>query len=130
MGDNRREKHPYRISYKARWYRKNRKRLLKKRMTSYYRQLSKMRAIKLLVLSHYGKRGQLQCCWKGCLVKDVDVLTLDHLHDNGGQHRKAGFGSGWIAYAQLMKQQFPSGFQTLCANHQMKKELLRRRGRV
>jgi|SRR5208282_1898576 len=80
---------------------------------------------KIACLSHYGKDGKLQCCWPGCPENDIDVLTIDHIN-NDGHHRKGGI-SGHQLYKKLVKSNFPEGFQTLCANHQLKKELLRRR---
>ena len=44
--------------------------------------------LKSTVLAYYGKSGKAQCCWDGCLVDDVDVLSLDHILNDGGKHRK------------------------------------------
>ena len=84
---------------------------------------------KVETLTHYGPRGQLRCCWKRCLVTDVDMLSLDHVNNNGAEHRKElGINnSGVQIYGVVKRAGFPEGFQTLCCNHQMKKELLRRR---
>lgn len=89
--------------------------------------------LKILVLTHYGKNGKLFCCWPGCDVKDVDCLTLDHVGDDGAKFRreltskrKSGGGGGRETFRFVRKKGFPSGFQTLCANHQLKKEILRR----
>lgn len=83
----------------------------------------KTRALKEEVLTHYGHDGALECCWSSCTVRDIDMLTLDHVKDDGAEHRKSVRGS---MYAWLKSQGFPEGFQTLCANHQLKKEILRR----
>jgi hypothetical protein len=84
--------------------------------------------LKLETLSHYGRDGKAQCCWEGCTEKDIDVLTLDHLYNDGKAHRKAEKVSGGSSlYRRLRKQGMPSGFQTLCMNHQFKKELMRKR---
>jgi hypothetical protein len=85
--------------------------------------------IKIEVLSYYGKNKKLQCCWPGCEIDDIDLLTLDHINDDGyldkgSTGRKRG---GHGLYRRLRRIGFPSGFQTLCANHQLKKEILRRR---
>jgi len=78
---------------------------------------------KLKVLSHYGKNGKLQCCWPDCDVTDIDVLTLDHIYNDG--HKE---GRSRSKYAQVIKQGLPEDrYQTLCWNHQFKKEINRRR---
>jgi hypothetical protein len=86
-------------------------------------------AIKMAVLMHYGIDQQvLQCTWQGCLITDLDMLTLDHCANDGNLHRKK-LDSASI-YRWAFKHRYPEGFQTLCANHQLKKELLRRRAQT
>ena len=86
---------------------------------------------KIRVLTHYGPDGRLGCCWVDCLIIDVDMLSLDHIHNDGASHRNAlnkgaGRGKGGRSvYRDVEKRNFPSGFQTLCFNHQMKKQLTR-----
>jgi hypothetical protein len=92
--------------------------------------------LKKEVLTRYGKRQKLQCCWRGCTIVDVDMLTLDHIADNGADHRseitkgKYRGGGGINFYGWVKRHGFPVGFQTLCHNHQWKKEILRRRAAV
>jgi hypothetical protein len=85
--------------------------------------------LKVEVLSHYGKGGHLRCCWVGCNITDVDMLTIDHVDNDGNKNKCPGGlrrgGNGLHRY--LKSNDFPPGHQTLCANHQLKKELLRRR---
>jgi hypothetical protein len=85
--------------------------------------------LKIEVLSHYGPDGKLQCAWPDCTVTDVDMLSLDHINNDGAQDRKSGTrgGGGNKTYCRVRKQGFPDGFQTLCHNHQWKKELMLRR---
>jgi hypothetical protein len=80
---------------------------------------------KIRVLSHYGPSGALQCCWKSCEVCDPDMLSLDHINNDGAKDRKAR-SSGDNMYRLLEQDGYPEGFQTLCYNHQWKKEILRR----
>ena len=85
---------------------------------------------KLDVLAHYGKRGKLCCCWKSCKVNDVDMLTLDHIKDDGQRHRNSSGTrrlSSDALYRWTRSNGFPKLFQTLCSNHQMKKRLLQDR---
>ena len=77
------------------------------------------------VLTHYGPKGQLRCCASQCEITDIDMLTLDHVANDGAQHRKKITTS---VYQWVQRKKYPEGFQTLCANHQLKKELIRRRG--
>jgi len=61
-----------------------------------------------------------------CGVTDIDMLTLDHINNDGNTDRKVR-GVGSVIYCRLVRDGYPSGFQTLCCNHQWKKEILRRR---
>ena|ERR1039458_7844521 len=80
------------------------------------------------VLSQYGKAGQLRCCWFRCLVSDIDMLTLDHIQDNGSEERRVNrYIAGVRLYRMLRRAGYPDGYQTLCSNHQLKKEITRRR---
>jgi hypothetical protein len=87
------------------------------------------------VLTHYGEHGKLKCCWEHCNVCDLDMLSLDHIHDDGAEHRrKLGkkvrgtyqFG-GKDIYVWVKTHGFPEGFQTLCMNHQQKKQIVKSR---
>ena len=82
-------------------------------------------AVKLEVLTQYSPNGILKCSWKDCDICDPDLLTLDHINNDGAQQRKI-HGSGVGAYYYARQNGFPDGFQTLCWNHQWKKEILRR----
>ena len=83
--------------------------------------------VKLKILTHYGKGGNLMCCWRNCTISDIDMLSLDHVLDNGAEERRSGLKGGQHLYARLLRENFPNGFQTLCFNHQFKKDLPRRR---
>jgi len=95
------------------------------------KQNKKVERRKLTVLTHYGPQGTLGCCWEGCSVTNIDMLTLDHLNDDGAEQRRAlGKGkrvSNNRVYAWIKSNNYPEGFQTLCANHQLKKEMLKHR---
>ncbi len=59
---------------------------------------------------------------------DVGRLKIDHVDNTGAQERKKDrTHAGMTLYAILKRTGFPEGFQTLCHNHQWKKEILRRR---
>ena len=90
------------------------------------RMVSKENVFKLkdIILNHYGNR---KCSWPDCEVSDPDMLTLDHIEDNGAIERKEKRRLGVVLFGWLIKQNFPKGYQILCGNHQLKKELMRRR---
>ncbi len=116
------------------WYKRNQKNVCKRMMKVYYnapliflvKGRKRDRKIKIETLTYYGD-GKLQCTWSGCNVSDLDCLTLDHVKNNGRDHRAKGFPTGVPAMRCLRKLEYPNGFQTLCANHQLKKEILRKR---
>ena len=91
-----------------------------------YARQSRM-SLKLDVLAHYGRSGFPCCQWMNCHEDDIDVLTIDHTENDGAERRRTGEKTGHNFYRWLKAQKYPEGFQTLCANHQMKKEMLRRR---
>jgi hypothetical protein len=79
---------------------------------------------KQLVIDTYGGK----CVWENCGITDIDLLTIDHVEDNGAQDRKEkGHITGDKMCRLLVKLNFPSGFQILCANHQLKKQVLKYR---
>lgn len=90
------------------------------------RRRERNKEIKLIALSNYGPNGKLQCNWSNCEVVDPDMLTIDHINNDGAIDRKCSAGKN--PYRALKTKGFPDGYQTLCWNHQWKKELMRRRG--
>ena len=84
--------------------------------------------LKLQTMSHYGPQGKLQCSWPECQVVDPDMLCLDHINDDGAKERKVtGLRGGGETYYTLRANGYPEGYQTLCANHNLKKEIMRKR---
>jgi len=74
---------------------------------------------KINILTHYGN-GKLACL--GCGETRLDCLSLDHINNDGMAHRKQlGFG-GYKFYRLLIKEDYPSGYQTLCMNCQWVKK--------
>jgi hypothetical protein len=110
---------------------------MKHYMSDYYKrmkismlksQYERNRKLKISVLTHYGKNGILQCRWRNCPVSDVDCLTLDHVKNDGNvQRNKPGRGAGVSFFYEIVKRKFPLGLQTLCWNHQWKKEIAKRK---
>ena len=88
--------------------------------------------LKQEVFSHYAIDGHVQCANPFSLhrlpVTDLDVLNIDHIHDNGAAHRRSYKEQGYgHLYDFLKKTNFPSGYQILCANCNFKKLMLSRR---
>jgi len=71
--------------------------------------------------------GEACCAW--CPQSDIDVLCLDHIDE--GQTKafteKYGHRGGKFLFAKLRQMDYPPGFQVLCSNCNLKKEILRRR---
>lgn len=73
--------------------------------------------------------GTCRMCGQG----DIDVLCIDHIHDDGNVercHTRGGGRFGWKLYRWLMESNYPTGYQVLCANCNLKKEIVRRRGTI
>jgi hypothetical protein len=68
---------------------------------------------RLKVLTHYSN-GTVSC--KVCGIKDIRVLSIDHINGNGKAHFRQ-IGHNRI-YDWLIKNNFPEGYQVLCMNHQ------------
>ena len=78
----------------------------------------------------YGPNHETRCAWGGCLVNDVDMLSLDHVKNDGRKHRnKHATHRGGIQFYTWLLQEAKKGrlhdIQVLCLNHNMKKEILR-----
>ena len=68
-------------------------------------------ATRLRVLAHYSG-GSMRC---GCCGEnEVEFLAIDHMHRDGGQHRREVRPSA--IYRWLIKHKFPPGIQVLCHN--------------
>lgn len=67
-------------------------------------------AAKDRVFEHYGE--SCGCCGESTRV----FLAIDHIENNGAQHRREVNVSGDSVYRWLVRNDFPEGFQTLCHN--------------
>jgi hypothetical protein len=124
------------------WYAKNKVWLNKRRTAelkieyaknkSLFRQKEQIRRdnLKLLTFQKYSKL-QTPICLK-CGFSDLRALCLDHTNNNGNKDRKENMGrnlggSGSRFYAFLKRNNFPKGYQVLCANCNLIKEIERRK---
>lgn len=78
------------------------------------------RALKLRVLTHYsgGKEPFCVCCRETTNF----FLTLDHIN-NGGAEDRIKYGEGSTFYLSLVRRGFPEGFQVLCSNCNLGKQI-------
>ena len=66
--------------------------------------------IKQEVINHYG--GKCACCGES----HPSVLCIDHINNNGTEHRKSIGGGSAVIYRWLKNNNYPEGFQLLCFN--------------
>lgn len=81
--------------------------------------------LRLEILTHYSN-GTIECSC--CGFSDIRALDLDHVNDNGGEHRRSigRRGATYDIYAALKKEGFPEGYQILCRNCNWIKECEKR----
>jgi len=76
-------------------------------------------------LTYYGD-GKCACI--ACGFDNIDALTLDHISDDGAaERRRTPNFKGYGMLARLRTLGWPPGYQTLCANCNLMKEVARRR---
>lgn len=81
-------------------------------------------AMKQKVLTYYGG-GKLACSM--CGESRIDCLSIDHINAGGHRHLKEiKASSGSHFYYWLIKNGFPTGYQTLCMNCQFIKRIKNR----
>ena len=113
------------------WRRRNKERINKERRDRYWadaqhhRYINQQRTelykvIRYDVLSHYSN-GTPRCNY--CGVDDIEVLCIDHVEGGGKEIR--GTTNLWGAKLcwYLKRNDYPTGFQILCANCNLKKSL-------
>ena len=70
--------------------------------------------IKHEAMSHYSD-GEPECAI--CNIRDIRVLTIDHINGNGSQHRKELKIVGGVKfYHWLRRNGYPEGYRILCFN--------------
>lgn len=68
-----------------------------------------------MVLAAYG--NACKCCGE----TTPEFLQIDHVNNDGAEHRRE-VGTGNAVYWWLIKNNYPEGFQVLCANCNYAKE--------
>lgn len=64
--------------------------------------------------------GGIRCAWPGCNETHLDVLSLDHIAQDGARLRRQGEPGGRQLYAKLRREGYPPGYRVLCRNHNWK----------
>ncbi len=72
------------------------------------------------VMTHYGN-GVCLCLM--CGENRLDCLTIDHINGGGTKHLKSLGLYGATFYRWLISNNYPIGYQTLCANCQLIKKM-------
>jgi hypothetical protein len=119
-------------SNKEYYKQRNRESYLRNRLRRSIESQQQRAFIKETIMKHYSN-GDIKCV--ECDINDIDMLTLDHINNNGaehkreiGSHRKDCKGIGM--YGWIVKNDFPKGFQVLCWNHNIKKGLIKTRENI
>jgi hypothetical protein len=116
-------------AYQKKWFQENKERNRKKSREWYQKNQERgkeinqksNKKIKLMVLQYYG--GELPQC-SCCKEKEQGFLTIDHINNDGAEHRrKIQRGGGVGFYYWLKTNNFPDGFQVLCFNCNISKSL-------
>lgn len=95
--------------YRKEHYRLHRLEYLARSKARYERDRGKLR---MLVLKHYGGENPRCAC---CPESTLEFLQIDHIDGKKEMGHDRMF-SGDKLYRWIVKHQFPSGFQVLCAN--------------
>lgn len=70
---------------------------------------------KMDVFSHYKTDGKIKCSCPGCKVSDIDILCMDHINNDGAEHRKS-LGENYPMLDWIRKNNYPPDFRILCHN--------------
>ena len=79
---------------------------------------------KMEVFTHYSDGNTPACA--NCRIDDIDVLVIDHINGGGAALRRNKTEASNLVW-WLKKNNYPSGYQVLCANCNQKKSILQRR---
>lgn len=85
--------------------------------------------LKYQTLKHYSKT-EIPSCGR-CGFEDIRALCIDHINNDGNKYRvnlmgKNYAGSGSRFYVKLRQAGYPKGYQTLCSNCNLIKEIEKR----
>ncbi len=68
--------------------------------------------LRLRIIEHYG--NNCKCCGE----TQLEFLTIDHVNNDGAQHRRdlVKGSSSYNVWLDIVRKDFPSDFQILCMN--------------
>jgi len=106
------------------WYQQHREEVKKQRLGQKEERARLNRQwrldLKIEVLTYYGN-GECSCIT--CGERRIPCLSIDHIDNNGCEHRRQLFGKPSNSiYYWLKKNNYPEGYQTLCMNCQFVKQ--------
>ncbi len=108
-----RKNHPEKMKE---YYQKNREKILEKNRNQYQKtkEVIKQKEVdrRLKVYNHYSNYDIKCIC---CGERHLDFLSVDHINNDGYEHRKRGLSSNTLIQ-WIIKNNFPSGFQISCMN--------------
>jgi hypothetical protein len=88
-----------------------------KEQRKYYRRASRLKAD---LLNHYMIDGKIRCACPDCKVTDPDLLCIDHINNDGAEHRRqlgiAENAKGLKMYMWIKRNNYPPDFRILCHN--------------
>ena len=117
------KQHREKILRNSKKYYQTHKEACKQRRRAYYlthreKERAYRRGLKYEIFKHYSS-GQVKCVI--CGETDIIILCLDHINNDGAEHRKiAGVGTNF--YCWLRAHNYPWGLQVLCYNCNARKE--------
>ena len=127
--------HDYHIAHrddirerKKRWWVKNGKQVVAHVQSTKYASARKSRENLKNAVINVLTNGEGTC--RHCGQGDIDVLCIDHMDGGGLKHRAALRLLFPSILHWLVKNDYPAGYQVLCSNCNLKKEIVRRRGTV
>ncbi len=103
---------------------RKKKRLLKLGLDGINQRQTIRQKNKSIIMNHYGPG-----C-KECGETNLAFLTLDHINNDGANHRRNGQRGGSDLYSKLISGNFPDGYQCLCWNCNYKKEHLLKKSKL
>ena len=105
----------YTKEYKQQYYKDNREKMINN--TKFHNDNNRSEVL------YWYSDGLLKCneCGKDC----IEFLCIDHIGDNGADHRREMGVGGDRIYKYVLKNKFPEGYQVLCNNCNFLKEYIK-----
>jgi len=104
-------------NYRSPYYAKNRDKVLKQQKEWALKNADKIKQYKLkrkkMVIEYYSNGNNCCAC---CGESIFEFLTIDHMNNDGAEHRRQMEHGGRTIYRWLIQHDFPKGFQVLCYN--------------